>query len=369
MILSSSIKETKFLISKDELTYSEVLDDFSNANKIFILTYNISRDKNYLLKSLKECKENTEIKIISNIPGRWSEYFNNNYSIKAKRNIAVYKNKLNPEQISKKAQVYFCFSNHAKIIMTDNIAYIGSANFSEESAENFESGFITRDKKFINFLENDVFPWIIDYSSEYEIDDKLLFLKTAIYNSVAMFESIYENFYMNFYLLADHRGEEQWYYNTTDNTLSINDLEETSEICKKYLELLEEINNVFQNQNIIDDGIEDISDLIEDANHIVDSIEKIFYEKLYDLALFSKQDYIDNYLNNNSGEAYDENLEYYVEKGMSIADEAFEELAEKVKDDVDDLLQQLCAIKNISRLVVNRFNEIPKNKIKIDNTY
>lgn len=368
MILSSSIKEAKFLISKDELTYSEVLDDFPNANKIFILTYNISRDKDYLLKSLKECQKDTEIKIVSNIPGRWSEYFNNNYSNKAKRNIAIYKNKLNPEQISTKTQVYFCFSNHAKIIMTDNIAYVGSANFSEESAENFESGFITRDKDFINFLENDIFPWIINYSSEYEIDDKLLFFKTAIYKSVAMFESIYENFHMNFYSLADHRGQEQWYYNTTDNTISINDLEETSEICNKYLDLLQEINDVFQNHNIIEANIDGIDDLIEESNDVVNNIEEIFSGTLYDLAMFSKQNYINKYLDDNASEAYDENLDYYVEKGIDIADELFEKLAERAKDDADKLLKELGVMKDISKLVVNKFNEIPENLIKIDNT-
>ena len=83
--------------------------------------------------------------------------------------------------------------------MTDNIVYVGSSNFSEESSDNFEAGFISRDKNFIEFLENDIFPWIIESSSEYHIDDKLLFLKIAINKSVVMFESIYEKFHMSFY--------------------------------------------------------------------------------------------------------------------------------------------------------------------------
>ncbi len=368
MILSTTIKEAKFLVSKDELTYREVLDEFSKANKIFILTYNISSKSNELLKALKQCGEHTEVKIISNLPGRWKEYFNDSYSKKARRNISIYKNKLNPEKISEKAQVYFCFANHAKIIMTDNIAYVGSANFSEESSENFEAGFISRDKNFIKFLENDIFPWIIEYSSEYGIDNKVLFLKTAISKSIVMFDSIYEKFHMSFYSLADHRGQELWFYNTTDNIMSINDIEDSIEICNKYLELLEEINGIFENKNIVEAGIEDINDLIENSNNIVNSIQQIFYERLYDLAIFNKQDYIDEYINNNSAEAYDENLEYYIEEAMDIADEAFEKLAEEVKDDADELLRRLESMKNISRLVLNRFNEIPQNIIKIDNT-
>ena len=49
--------------------------------------------------------------------------------------------------------------------MTNNIAYIGLSNFSEESADNFESGFISKDADFIEFLEEEIFPWIIESSS------------------------------------------------------------------------------------------------------------------------------------------------------------------------------------------------------------
>lgn len=79
---------------------------------------------------------------------------------------------MSPEKIAEKAEVYFCFSNHAKIVMTNNIAYIGSSNFSEESADNFESGFISKDADFIEFLEEEIFPWIIESSSEYKTDEE-----------------------------------------------------------------------------------------------------------------------------------------------------------------------------------------------------
>lgn len=90
------------------------------------------------------------------------------------------------QKIADKAEVYFCFSNHAKIIMTDNIAYVGTSNFSEESVENFESSFISRDVDFNEFLQEEAFPWIIDSSGEYKTDEELLFLETAIRKSIAM---------------------------------------------------------------------------------------------------------------------------------------------------------------------------------------
>lgn len=94
MISEIKIKDAKFLLSKDELIYTEVLDYFYKANKIFILTYNISNKNMELLKAIKQCGENTQVKIISNIPGRWREYFNDSYAKKAQKNIAIYKNKL-----------------------------------------------------------------------------------------------------------------------------------------------------------------------------------------------------------------------------------------------------------------------------------
>lgn len=38
---------------------------------------------------------------------------------------------------------------YAKIVGTENIVYIGSANFSNESKNNIESGLIIEDKEFI----------------------------------------------------------------------------------------------------------------------------------------------------------------------------------------------------------------------------
>ncbi len=368
MILSSRITDVEFLLSKDELTYGKVLDDFTNAKKIYILTYNISKKNDELLKALKDCGESTEIKIISNIPSRWNEYFSENYANLAKRNIAIYKNKLNPQQIAEKAEVYFCFANHAKIIMTDNIVYVGSSNFSEESAENIESGFISRDKNFIEFLEDEVFPWVIGYSSDYNIDNELLFLQAAIQQSIAMFDSIYESYHMKFYFLADHRGQEQWYYNVNEDNISLNDIDKTVELFDNYLELLEHINRIFGLNVVIDEGVDDITDLIDYANQVINNIKEIFSEKLYDLARFNKQDFIDDYMNENLMEAYDEYLDDYMDKSMDAANDAFEELAEGLKDDVDELLEELKYMKDISKNVLKRFNEVPKKLIQIDNT-
>ena len=54
MIISKRLEDAEFIMSKDELTYSAVIEDFKNASQIHILTYNISKDQNVLLKALKD---------------------------------------------------------------------------------------------------------------------------------------------------------------------------------------------------------------------------------------------------------------------------------------------------------------------------
>ena len=71
MIVSKKIKDAKFVMSKDELTYQEVLDDFATAKSIHILTFNISKKQSELLNALKQCDNNTNICIVSNLPDRW----------------------------------------------------------------------------------------------------------------------------------------------------------------------------------------------------------------------------------------------------------------------------------------------------------
>ena len=65
----------------------------------------------------------------------------------------------------------FNFANHAKIIGTENILYIGSANYSDESSDNIESGTIITDKVAINRIYEEFFPVIIEESTPYFEDE------------------------------------------------------------------------------------------------------------------------------------------------------------------------------------------------------
>ena len=74
MIKSQMVKELEFVLSKDELPYQEVLNDFCHSPYIGILTYDISQNHELLLRKILELDEDTEVEIISNIPGRFETY-------------------------------------------------------------------------------------------------------------------------------------------------------------------------------------------------------------------------------------------------------------------------------------------------------
>lgn len=65
----------KFVYSKNELGYQEVLDRFEDAKQITIITFNISEKQSALVNALKKSGDNCIINVITNIPNRWEIYY------------------------------------------------------------------------------------------------------------------------------------------------------------------------------------------------------------------------------------------------------------------------------------------------------
>lgn len=142
----------KFVYSRNELGYQEVLDDFENASQITIVTYNISEKEHVLISALRKAGASCIVNLITNIPSRWEVYYGDTFRNKAKQKINLYLSKLSPDSFGINSKVFFDFSNHGKIIMTNRIVYVGSANYSEESSSNTEFGFISRDEGLIAYI-------------------------------------------------------------------------------------------------------------------------------------------------------------------------------------------------------------------------
>ena len=85
------------------------------------------------------------------------------------------------------------------------------------------------------------------------------------------------------------------------------------------------------------------------------------------MACFSEEDFVEEYLYD-CPDAYDEKLDYYVEKAMSSASSAFGELAENAREDADILLKQLDKMRELAKEIMKRFDELPLDDIRIDNT-
>ena len=118
----------ELILTKNESGYQEVLDSFATATSVTVVTYNISKKQDGLLGALRGLQ--IEVLLISAIPSRLDWYAPSYAGQYLKKNAAaaieLYLQKLAPEEFGPLASLNFCFDNHAKIIMTDTVAYVGS---------------------------------------------------------------------------------------------------------------------------------------------------------------------------------------------------------------------------------------------------
>ncbi|WP_406944528.1 phospholipase D-like domain-containing protein [Halobacillus sp. SY10] len=125
-----------------EHTYEEVLQSFSRAKKIYISSFGVTIDTRYgnkLLNTLINLNNVNVVKVLTNL--RSEEEFES------------FKELLN-NNVPSYLKFYFNTTIHSKIIVTDEIAYIGSENYTEYSGKgaNMEAGIITKDKSAISYL-------------------------------------------------------------------------------------------------------------------------------------------------------------------------------------------------------------------------
>lgn len=220
-----SVSNSYAVFGRGEYAYQRVVDDFANTNFIGILTYNISaKSDSHLLNALRNaCKNGTKATIITNIPKKFPSYYGTSYAAAAKRTIDIYIRLLNPSNYGMRLSTYFSFSNHAKIILTDNMVYWGSGNFSDESKDNFECGSISTDKETIAYIRDVLFPEVQDRSVPYYKNDFAVaianlenFIPACREAKQTLFESSYEP-----WADYDTNFEEKWLYRTTDSQVTI----------------------------------------------------------------------------------------------------------------------------------------------------
>ncbi|MBS4199318.1 hypothetical protein KHA93_06580 [Bacillus sp. FJAT-49732] len=364
MINRFPIKEAEFIISKDELGYQEVLDDFNNTDYIFILTYNISKNNIELLNYLANLDKSTTVDIITNIPNRFESYYNQYVRNRAKDTVRVYLNKLDPKKFDSVLSTYFNFENHAKIVMTKNVVYIGSSNFSDESRKNVECGIITRDIDFIKTIRNEIIPYLKIESEQYYSNDLINSLqieyKFIYYKLIGMIEEVR----LSCHSIGDHQGRFFEYFDLINNT----DYIETS--LDRLSEVFEEFENICEQivEEMVEMGIEtkSIEKLVEDLD--IESIQMMYSDdtNIFNLINFDNQDYAMDYINEYEINVDPDEVDEFRNSASQVAYEKECELEEIAKTDVLTLFDKLNELKQQAEYILNN---IPSSINKqIDNT-
>lgn len=367
------------VFGKGDFTYQCVLDDFKNAKFIGIMTYNISlKFDSYLLRLLKNaCMNGANAVIITNIPKRFPSYFYSNNALDAKKMIDSYMQQLDPHNYAMRLNPYFAFNNHAKIIMTDNIVYLGSSNFSDESRGHFECGTISTDKELIKHLKDSLFPEVQSKSVsyyKYNFAIAIANLKNLISAcKVArkrLFDAAFEP-----WADYDTNFEEKWIYRSTDSGVTMNFLRGFINYFSKFEDALNVIDNIIDEYCELDElpeQVEKLKLLFEEYkgiyNSFYDGISSLF-EELEEMARYDVSDEACKKIINDYGmEAYDEDLDYYATKAMNESAEEYEELITSAEAPIRDALASLeNMIVCFEKLNISLHKLLETNS-KIDNT-
>jgi hypothetical protein len=373
------IKDSQAVFGKDEYLYQSILDDFKKSKFIGIMTFNISSKKDSkLLTYLKEaCTNGTNATIITNIPKRFPQYFGNKYALAAKNMIDLYKQQLNPVDYGMRLEPYFTFKNHSKIIMTDNIIYWGSSNFSDESCENFECGTISTDKNLIEYVKKSLFTVIKSKSVPYYKHNfaiAILNLKSLIPACEKARQDLYEAAFQP-WSDYDTNFEEEWIYRTTDSGITTKFLEGFISSFSKFedaLNVIDEIVDEYWDIEELPDEIKTLKDLFEEYNYSYENFYDIIsslFEDLKDVAHYDVSEEASRIISNDYAmEAYDEKFDFYAEQAMDEAFEGYEELIKNSKDTVINALESLdCMISYFKKLKDTLLALLEINS-KIDNT-
>lgn len=361
-----------FVHSKDELGYQAVLDDIPFATEVTIVTFNISEKKSELIDALYSVRENCTINIVTNIPGRWEEYYKESVRNKAHKKIEVYMSKLNPEKLGNNSAVFFDFSNHGKIIMTNNIVYVGSANFSEESANNTEFGFISRDSNFIEYIRSQVLPDMIKSSIPYYEENTELLLEATM--AISAVYNMRSELHESAYYVNDEFNVVCYYYKENEAFLTIQLLNRIELVIEEAMRVAEKIYNVIL--TAINDGVADEDDMMDIGNfhdELVSMYEYICailsWDTLQELAGFDVERDILQRLEYEYGmEAYDENLENCMKDAEGSAVDVINRLAGEAREDVEILLSELDKFVKRHSEFTGKLRGIKKKNSQIDNT-
>lgn len=368
-------QDAKFVYSKDDLGYQEVLDDFKTTSTITIVTYNLSNDNDDLLISaVRAASEHCSINIITNIPSRWETYYTANARNRAKKQIGLYLSKLSSETFRKDSSIFFDFSNHGKIIITDSVVYIGSANYSSGSASHTEFGFISRDPKFIQYITSEVIPSMKNSALPYyEYDYTALLIEANV--ALASIYNIENELHDTVYSWYSNTNGEGFYYNDSEASLTEEILDKVLRVIRNSCEVSRELYDalvVINRDDKYETETDWANDIYDELRSIYSKIEQLSCsDELYNLSKFKIAEYVNQKLQTEYEMiAYEENLDSCIESASGDAMNVVYNLTQAAKPNIDELLKKIERFRNefSSFLKIFQMKETRKVNRRIDNT-
>lgn len=363
----------RFVSGRGELNYQPVLDNFPKAKIIRIITFNISKNQRQdaLLNALKKASA-ADVQFITNIPSRMKEYFNTdagrNMRNSARQNIQAYITKLNPDNYEGSFVPYFNPHNHAKLVGTENIVYIGSANYSNESAENIESGVLIEDKVFIQRLYTEFFDMVKDDSLSY-YDESFSAFRLFIMSLYAKFQHHYRKMLTDLY--TDYERTKMMVADSVMLDVSdlddlFRDLDELSGVPGAADDTYDEMNEDYNS------ALEELKARFEeiDTDWLMETISEdgtLYCLVDYDYDAVTTRIWEEDY----SADAFSEELvDPYMEKVVQDAAEIYESLHDAFQEEADLFLEQIEKILSALQFALDFTEQWKADKInpEIDNT-
>ncbi|KAF6583122.1 phospholipase D-like domain-containing protein [Paenibacillus sp. EKM211P] len=343
--------------SKGEFNFQEVLDDFPNAESIFVTTYNISAHRSQLIRALERATKHADVRIVTNIPDRYEQYYSQKPRDRATQSIERITQRLDPTNFENLATT-FHLSNHSKVVMTENIAYIGSANFSDESGRSRETGFIVRGTDLVSKISENLVPILIEEGIPYfgsMLDDKkilLSFLLSRLEGAALIMRD-------GLFTFVGYPYEDKEVYNMHDPWLNNKTLDDLlAELEQIEIELEKEFSTV--------SGLEHVVDLID-----IESINLIrelcdYDTPIFELAEFNAVEYASDLLSEQM--VHNEDMNDASQEAADSANEKQHDLAVAAEASVEELYRLIGSIKNSFQTAVTELNRLETQQSTINNT-
>lgn len=190
--------------------------------------------------------------------------------------IDLYMRQLDPQNYGMRLSPYFAFHNHAKVIMTENIVYWGSSNYSDESRNNFECGTISADKDLIAYLKGTLFPEIQSNSVPFYKNNfavALANLESLIPACQAARQKLFDAAFEP-WSEYENNFQEVWVYRTNDSGVTIGLLRGFLDFFSRFEDALDVIGSIIDEYCEYDelpDQVEALRSLYEEYKALYES--------------------------------------------------------------------------------------------------